>query len=131
MDLDADERQVWVQGALQGIGERLKTPKRDREIVEQLVALYPELSRRPRTERLARTVVRRVVFGEALVLRTLALHATQQALDEIGEWKAIARQLGVPIEALPGAPRPGERAAARRSHRGGRRTRGGRTPQRR
>ncbi|MFH1809226.1 MAG: polynucleotide adenylyltransferase PcnB [Pseudomonadota bacterium] len=129
--LEESEQLTWIHDVLQSIGERLKTPKRDRETVETLGTLVAELGRRPRTERAARALVRRAAFGEALVLRTLELHAAGQPLGEIGEWKAIARNLGVAIEALPGAPRPGERAAARsRSHRGGRRPRGGRGAQR-
>ncbi len=131
LGLDGQERASWVENSLESIGARLKNPKRDRERVRHLLQLLPELSRQPRTERLARQLIRRAAFGETLVLRSLALHAAGEPLFEVGEWKAIARSLGQDLQALPGAPKPGERRPRRprRSRRGGERggSRGGRS----
>jgi len=119
----------WLAQTVKQIGDRLRSPKRDRERALQMLELCRELAAEPRQERTARALVRRSAFGESLVLHTLWLHAAGQPLFPVGEWKAIARSFGVAIDALPGAEQS-KRPGGRRPRRGGRRTGGGRPQQR-
>ncbi|MBN2360416.1 MAG: polynucleotide adenylyltransferase PcnB [Deltaproteobacteria bacterium] len=115
----------WLAKTVKQIGDRLRSPKRDRERALQMLELCRELEAQPRQERAARALVRRTAFAESLVLYALWLHASGQSLFAVGEWKAIARSFGVAIEALPGADEA-KRHAGRRPRRGGRRPAGGR-----
>jgi hypothetical protein len=99
----------------------LRCPKRDRERARLMLQILPEYQERPRTERRAKQLLRRAAFAEGLVLYSLHLRARGQSLLDVGAWKSISRQQGLPLSTLPSANMPRPAFNSHRPRRGGRR----------
>lgn len=91
MRLSTSSFDTWLADALAAWSERIRLTRHDKERIPHVLMGQDELVPHRRRGHSGRSVTHRPAFRESLLLLTLRLWASGEALDEIGLWKVMAQ----------------------------------------
>jgi uncharacterized membrane protein YgcG len=108
---------AWYGATADAWTQRWRLTRHDRERVQSILQMQPDLEPHRRRGNAAKQTVTRPWFREALLMNILQLVADNQPLDEINRWKVVAQGAGAQYQqakAMPhGARAPRERSEFR------------------
>jgi tRNA nucleotidyltransferase/poly(A) polymerase len=119
----------WYGATCDQWTQRWRLTRHDRERVQSILQMQPDLHPHRRRGQAAKQTVSRPWFREALLMDILQRIADNEPLDEVNSWKVVAQHAGAQYQqakAMPhGVRAPRERTEFRGGGRGGDRDRGG------